>query len=218
MQLIIGGRQSAFEWAALLHEAGAASVALSFRHATPAFTHSDWTWIQPLIEGMVENPGWYRRLSPEEKERIGQRQWGEGRLKLEPWLGPRLAHERVRMYPETTVVSSGQQRDGSLEVRLSDSTELPIDQVILATGYKVDVSRIPLLARGNLLPRLDVLNGYPVLDEQLRSSIPGLFFTSMCAVQDFGPFFGFTVAVRTSARLIGAALVNSRPLALPPQL
>src|SRR5512145_362802 len=45
--LIIGGRQSAFEWAALLHEAGAASVALSFRHATPAFTHSDWTWIQP---------------------------------------------------------------------------------------------------------------------------------------------------------------------------
>jgi FAD-dependent urate hydroxylase len=31
-------------------------------------------------------------------------------------------------------------------------------------------------------------------------------FTSMCATQDFSPFFGFTVAVRTSARLIGGAL------------
>ena len=217
--LIIGGRQSAFEWAALLNEQGAASVALSYRHSTPAFTQSDWTWIQPLIDGMVENPGWYRRLSPAEKQQVDQRQWGEGRLKLEPWLGPRLESDRIRLFPETTVVSAREEPGGSLEVRLSDGTELSIDQVILATGYKVNVARFPLLARGNLLPRLEVSNGYPVLDEQLQSSVPGLFFTSMCALQDFGPFFGFTVAVRTSAKLIGAALTfNSRQPALPPQL
>jgi hypothetical protein len=28
----------------------------------------------------------------------------------------------------------------------------------------------------------------------------------MAAGQDFGPFFGFTISVRTSARLIGQAL------------
>jgi cation diffusion facilitator CzcD-associated flavoprotein CzcO len=41
--LIIGGRQSAFEWTALLGEAGAAAVHVSHRHATPAFAPSDWT-------------------------------------------------------------------------------------------------------------------------------------------------------------------------------
>jgi hypothetical protein len=28
----------------------------------------------------------------------------------------------------------------------------------------------------------------------------------MCATQDFGPFFGFTVGVRASAAVIGSAL------------
>src|SRR5215212_1380238 len=41
--LIIGGRQSAFEWAALLLEAGAGAVCVSHRHDTPAFTPSDWS-------------------------------------------------------------------------------------------------------------------------------------------------------------------------------
>jgi hypothetical protein len=36
--------------------------------------------------------------------------------------------------------------------------------------------------------------------------VPGLFVTSMPAVRDLGPHFAFTVAVRASARLIGAAL------------
>jgi thioredoxin reductase len=216
--LIIGGRQSAFEWAALLNELGARSVALSYRHSTPAFTRSEWDWIAPLIDGMVENPGWYRSLPREEKDQIDQRQWGEGRLKLEPWLWPRLDQQRIRLFPETTVVSSMEQPDGSLKVMLSDGAVLPVDQVILATGYKVDVTRIPMLARGNILERLKLLNGFPLLDDHLQSSVPGLFFTSMCAVQDFGPFFGFTVSARTSAKLIGKAVsLSSRPLARQPQ-
>jgi hypothetical protein len=36
--------------------------------------------------------------------------------------------------------------------------------------------------------------------------VPGLYITSMAASQDFGPFFGFTGAVRTSAKLIAAGL------------
>jgi FAD-dependent urate hydroxylase len=35
--LIIGGRQSAFEWAALMHERGVAEIHLSYRHPTPEF-------------------------------------------------------------------------------------------------------------------------------------------------------------------------------------
>ena len=60
--LIIGGRQSAFEWAALLIEAGAAAVHLSHRHASPAFEVADWSWVNPLVDNMVEDPNWFRRF------------------------------------------------------------------------------------------------------------------------------------------------------------
>jgi cation diffusion facilitator CzcD-associated flavoprotein CzcO len=43
--LIIGGRPSAFEWAALIGEAGAAEVHLAYRYGTPSFERSDWTWV-----------------------------------------------------------------------------------------------------------------------------------------------------------------------------
>jgi hypothetical protein len=46
----------------------------------------------------------------------------------------------------------------------------------------------------------------PVLDAHLESSIPGLYLTSLMAVRDFGPFLGFTVAVRASAKLVGEAI------------
>ena len=81
-----------------------------------------------------------------------------------------------------------------------------VDDVIFANGYRVEMHRIPLLARGNVLADLATHNGFPVLTEGFESSVPGLFITSLPAGQDFGPFFGFTVAARTSARIIGAAL------------
>jgi hypothetical protein len=77
---------------------------------------------------------------------------------------------------------------------------------VFATGYKVEIGRISLLARGNLLPPLATRNGFPVLDERFQTSIPGLYITSMPAAQDFGPFFGFTVAAPVSAAILGAAL------------
>jgi hypothetical protein len=65
---------------------------------------------------------------------------------------------------------------------------------------------VPFLNKGNILSKLAIQNNFPVLDEHLHTNLPGLFITSMSASQDFGPFFGFTIAVRTSAKLIGEAL------------
>ena len=203
--LIIGGRQSAFEWAALLNEAGAEAVKLSYRHPTPAFQKSDWSWVNPIVDAIVENPGWFRRLNEEEKAQVNQRLWAEGRLKLEPWLGARITKDAIKLFPESIVTACKELRDGELEVDLNGST-IVVDQIILATGYKVNVEKIPLLTQGNILRRLETQNGFPVLDEHLQSNLPGLFFTSMGATQDFGPFFAFTAGLRTSAKLIGSAL------------
>ena len=93
-------------------------------------------------------------------------------------------------------------------VSLDNGETLTVDHVILATGYKVKIDQVPFLAHGNILPELLSRNGYPVLDEHFQTNIPGLFITSMAAAQDFGPFFAFTISVRTSAKLIGQAIVN----------
>ena len=207
--LILGGRQSAFEWAALLHEAGAADVHIVHRHASPAFAVADWSWVNPLVENMVENPGWFRQLPPDEKDAVSRRMWGEGRLKVEPWLEDRVLVDGVTIWPETAVTRTEESANGDILVTLSNGEQLDVDTIILATGYKVAIDQVPFLARGNVLPQLATHNGFPVLDEHFQTNVPGLFITSMAAGQDFGPFFGFTISVRTSARLIGQALTAS---------
>ena len=199
--LIIGGRQSAFEWAALLLESGAAAVHLSHRHDSPAFKVADWAWVTELVENLVQNPKWFRDLSSEEKETIDRKLWSEGRLKIEPWLEARLDSDRVKIWPRTELVKCDQTGD-DCRIELNNGESLEVDEIILATGYKVDIGRLPYLANGNILNRLETRNGFPVLDDHFETSIPGLFITSMPATQDFGPYFGFTISVRASAQLI----------------
>ena len=206
--LIIGGRQSAFEWAALLLEAGAAEVHLSHRHASPAYAVADWSWVKPLVDNMVDDPNWFRRLSQKEKDDISYRMWSEGRLKIEPWLESRLRSERVKVWPHTEIVNCLRNKSGELEVELTNGETITVDKLVLATGYKVDIARLPILTAGNLLEQIETRNGFPVLDDHFQTSVPGLFITSMPATQDFGPFFGFTNSVRTSARLIIAKLCS----------
>lgn len=203
--LIIGGRQSGFEWAALLTENGAEAINLSYRHPTPSFQRADWSWVNPIVDGIVENPGWFRCMTEDEKAQVNQRLWAEGRLKLEPWLAKRITTDAIKLFPESHVTGCRELPNQELEVSLDNSTVV-VDQIILATGYKVNVENVPFLSRGNILSSLETRNGFPVLDEHFQSNLPGLFFTSMCATQDFGPFFAFTAAVRTSAKLIGSAL------------
>jgi hypothetical protein len=161
-----------------------------------------------MVDNMVDDPNWFRRLSQKEKDDISYRMWSEGRLKIEPWLESRLRDERAKLWPETEVSSCVANESSELEVRLTNGETITVDKVVLATGYRVDIARLPVLANGNLLEQIETRNGFPVLDDHFETSVPGLFITSMPAMQDFGPFFGFTNSVRTSARLITAKLCS----------
>lgn len=206
--LIVGGRQSAFESAALLGEHGAAAVHIVYRHPTPSFAPSDWTWTNPLLDGMVDEPEWFRQLPADEQRAIGQRMWAEGRLKLEPWLAPRIQRAGISLWPERQLAACTLLPTGELQAELTGGDRVTVDHVIFATGYQADLARIPLLARGELLTAIEQRNGFPVLDAHLQTSIPGLFITGLPASQDFGPFWGFTAAVRTSAKLVGQGLLR----------
>ena len=200
--LIVGGRQSAFEWAALIREQAGAKVEVVYRHATPRFERSNWSWVDPLIDEAARVPGWYRRLAAAEREAIARRFWEEGRLKLEPWLWPRLDRDGVTLRPGRCVRGYRELRGGEIEVTLDDGSRLGVDHVALATGYRVDLARLPFLSQGAILAHLRIRDGYPELDEYFQANLPGLFFTGLAASQDFGPFFGFVRGCGASARLI----------------
>jgi FAD-dependent urate hydroxylase len=77
-----------------------------------------------------------------------------------------------------------------------------VDHVVLATGYKPDMRRIPYLS--GIIDRLQLADGFPVLDEHFQSSLPGLFITDFPATRDFGPFFGFVRGCPVAATLPAA--------------
>ena len=204
--LIVGGRQSAFEWAALINEVAGAEIHLVYRHDTPAFTESDWDWIDELMDRTRESPGWFKRLSAKERDGIYQRLWGEGRLKLEPWLHPRIQGDNVHLWPNTCITGGRRNADGAVALALDNGTMLEVDQVILATGYRVELAREPYLRDSSIVQSLRVEEGFPALDDQFQSSIPGLYFTGQTATRDFGPFFGFGIGCPAAAWVIGNAL------------
>ena len=198
--LIVGGRQSAFEWAALLTEAGAACVYVVHRHDAPSFETSDWTFVDELIDNTVSIPGWFRRLPDAERKAIAQRFWGEGRLKLEPWLTARLPDGVVHRRSHAEVVRCGELPSGEIEVELSTSERLVVDHVVLATGYRPELANVQYLRP--LLDRIETADGFPVLDEHFQTSVAGLFMPGFVATRDFGPFFGFVRGAAPTASIL----------------
>ncbi len=204
--LVVGGRQSAYEWAALLGEHGATRVDIVHRHPVPQFDRVSWAFVNPYIEATVAVPGWWRSLSEGERQAIGQRFWEVGRLTLEWWLVPRLPRDRFNRWPTSTVEIAEVAGDGTVQVRLSNGERLDVDRVVFATGYRPDVSRVPYLQ--GLLPDIETFDGFPVLDEWFRTSVPGLSIPGFAATRDFGPFFGFTKGCPAAARLVVEGLVR----------
>src|SRR5829696_8425099 len=188
----------------LLADEGADAIHVVHRHDTPDFAPADWSFVDELIDHTATIPGWFRNLPVKEQEAIAQRFWAEGRLKLEPWLTPRLDKPSVHRWPRAFVSGCKELADGSIEVELSDGTILVVDHIILATGYKPDMTKVPYLA--GVLDELELDDGFPMLDEHFQSSLPGLFFTGFPTTKYFGPFFGFVRGCPVAATLTVAGL------------
>ena len=198
--LIVGGRQSAYEWAALLVEQGAARIDLVHRHDVPRFERVSWTFVDAYLETTMRVPGWWRSLPRAEQDAITRRFWEVGRLTLEYWLTPRLASPAIHRWPGTEVVRAEPTAAGDLTVRLSNGDDLRVDQVIFACGYRADLARVPYLA--GVLDRVEVADGFPVLDEAFGASLPRLYLPGFAATRDFGPFFGFVKGTAAAATLM----------------
>jgi FAD-dependent urate hydroxylase len=205
--LVVGGRQSAYEWAALLCDAGAERIDLVHRHDVPRFAPADWSFVDAHIADTLRTRGWWRSLPPADREGIVRRFWEVGRLTLEPWITPRL-DDRVHRRPGTEV--TGAQTDGeTVRVTLTDGERLEVDFVVFATGFHADLAAVPYLT--DLVDDgLRVQDGFPVLDEAFGSTLPGLSVVGFASTRDFGPFFGFVRGAAPTASLVVEDLL-SRP-------
>lgn len=194
---VIGGRQSAYEWAALLCDHGAARVDVVHRHPTPRFEKVSWRFVDPYVEQTLAHRGWWRGLTAEQRAGIAQQFWEVGRLTLEHWLVPRLREGVVHRHPECAVVDVA--GEGPVSLTLSDGSVLDVDHVVFASGYRPDIASVPYLA--GVLDRVSATDGFPDLSPGFETTLPGLYAVGFLATRDFGPFYGFTKGCPSAARI-----------------
>jgi thioredoxin reductase len=197
--LVVGGRQSAYEWAALIGEQGADRIDVVHRHDAPRFEKVSWKFVDEYVDATVRVRGWWRNLPAADQDAISRRFWEVGRLTLEAWLTPRLRSLNVVRWPGAEVVGAEVRGDGA-HVRLSNGEHLAVDAVVFATGYKAELGRVPYLS--GVLDDIQTADGFPALDERFGTSLPGLYVPGFPATRDFGPFFGFVKGAPAAAALI----------------
>jgi FAD-dependent urate hydroxylase len=198
--LIVGGRQSAYEWAALLGDHGAERVDIVHRHDVPRFARVSWRFVDAYVDATLNVPGWWRSLTLTEQDAIARQFWEVGRLTLEWWLTPRIAGDQFHRWPGTSVVEITSDHDNTATVTLSNRQRLTVDRIIFATGYRTDVSQVPYL--DEVISQVTAADGAPVLDTAFQSTLAGLYIPGFAATHAFGPFFGFTKACPAAATLI----------------
>jgi hypothetical protein len=160
-----------------------------------------WRFIDPHMDSTVQVSGWWRALPQAEQDAIIRRFWETGRLTLEHWLTPRLTSQTIHRWPRSEVVEARPVAGSrELQVRLSNAEKLLVDQVIFASGYRADLTRVPYLA--GVLDRIEITDGFPMLDDAFGVSVSGLYLPGFAATRDFGPFFGFVKGSPAAATLI----------------
>ncbi len=196
---VIGAGQSALESAALFHEAGI-QVEVIARKKTLNWVglHAKLHHLGLIskmlyskrdvgpagISRLVAMPHLFRRFPRRFQDRTAYRAIrpaGAG------WLQPPIVGVPITLGRK---VVSAAVAGSQLRLRLDDGTERLVDHALLATGFRVDVSRYPFLSPA-LSKQLTTAEGFPVLKRGLESSVPGLHFAGKPAAWSFGPLLGF---------------------------
>ena len=121
------------------------------------------------------------------------------------WLLPRF--DGVRTNSGRTIAGARIQ-SGRVHLQL-DNGSASYDHVLLATGYRIDISKLGLLAPG-LLDQIACIEGSPRLARGFESRITGLHFVGASAVGSFGPLMRFIAGSGYAARAVTRAVLADR--------
>jgi hypothetical protein len=133
-------------------------------------------------------------------------------------LGPAAGWPMKEMFVGCVPVLNGHELTGvsisgtGVRLDLRDETgnlaRVHADQVIAATGYRVDIRRLDYLDK-SLLSRLMQTNRAPVLSTRFESSVKGLFLIGPVAANSFGPMMRFAFGAGFASRRLVPILSRS---------
>ena len=215
--VVIGGGQSAIEFAALLHEAGAAVQVVSRRPVQ--WLEPDRSGTRSTLERILAPdagiaPGWinwvwdhrpvlfYRFPQPwkdayNAKYHSGATDWLRNRV-----LGKVALRERQ-------TVARLEVAHGRLKATISDGATVSADHIILATGYTVDINRLRMI-HPSLRANIATDRTSPVLNHWFESSVPGLYFVGLTSLRAFGPLYRFVAGCGAAARRVASAITRGQ--------
>ena len=218
---VIGGGASAIDLAVLLHECGAI-VHLVSRQPSLQF-HDKMKLPRPIWEQVRHplsalGPGWRpllyaeapllsRWLPDATRPRLGP---SGGWFVRDPFakvphlLGYRIKkaevlEDRVHLH---LIADSGAER------------VLRAQHVIAATGYQIDLRRLPFLNE-EIRSQLKLVRNSLVLSSTFESSLPGLYFVGCMATNDFGPIMRFAAGAKFTARQLLKRFTRAVPTVEP---
>ena len=215
--VVIGGGQSAIEYAALLHEAGAAVQVVSRRPIN---------WLGPdrwnrrsVLERILAPdasiaPGWdnwiwdhmpyffYR--FPQERKDSYNAIYPPGAT---DWLRSRVIG-KVTLRERQTVAKLAV-ADGKIAATLSDRAQLSVDHVLLATGYTVDINKLTMIHPA-LRAEVKTDRAIPILSHWFETSVLGLYFVGLTSLRAFGPLYRFVAGCGAAARRVAESVARER--------
>lgn len=224
---VLGKGQSALEYAAILRENGAEVVIIT-RASKLAYRPFAWrkNLFRMLTSGpllpfshmvfpptdlgniktarVMADPEKFRRQTPEVQAQLLK---DCARPVGAYWLEPRLQGVQLRT---SVTVNSVEVSADRLKLSLNDGSKELIDRVVLATGYKIDISRYDILDDVLLQDIQQTPDGYPVLQTSLETSVPGLFMTGVVGERILGPTLRFVTGTNNAGPRLAAALAGKR--------
>ncbi len=218
---VVGSGASAIDLSALLHEAGSKVTIVSRRSALVFHNKPELkkrTLRQRLqAPGSGLGPGWKSRLATEFPHWFRFLPVPKRLDLLKRMLGPSGGWPmRERVEGKVTVLSGvtlrgAEMRDEGVLLAVSGKDgalqQLEFDHVIAATGYQVDLRRLPFLAE-DLRPQIRAFEHMPVLSGNFESSVPGLYFVGISSTLTFGPMMRFAYGASYTARRLERHLLR----------
>jgi cation diffusion facilitator CzcD-associated flavoprotein CzcO len=214
--VVVGGGQSALESGALLAEAGADAEVLvrGGVHWLPEGDGGADRGLQnyayrkiaiggPRSAWLAARPTLFRRLPYRTHEGLV---YHFIKPAAASWLRPRLSAVPITI--GRSIVSASRQGE-KLVLTLDDGSSREVDHVLLATGYRIDLTRYAFLAP-ELVARVRTRGGPPVLAAGFESSVRGLHFLGAPSARSFGPVMHFVCGTWASARGLTRALAGRR--------
>ena len=219
---VIGAGASALDTAALLVEHGAA-VEMVARNRTVRFHNpptgrprSIWESLKAPMSGL--GPGWRSRLCTDAP--LLFRALPEAlRLKIVDkhlgaapgWWTRKATEGKVTFNLGAKLLGASPKGDKVL-LEFEDATARPqvveCDHIIAATGYVVDLRRLPFLSAPLLSDVKTAADHSPELSPYFESSVPGLYFTGVTAAASFGPMMRFAYGAAYTAKRVARDLVR----------